>query len=271
MKDFFHNLNHLWGDIGLSDFIMSKVNNELTQNEMREVQTPTVAARYFLPLLKITTKSEAGSPESLVSNKKVKKTANVLKSALNFDSLNLQGINLLFEQVDKVITSTNEVRSFQYVAKFAIIILEVSSSEQLEDKNNTYITDSENLNNDGKVGIRVVEPAAVLYEVLLNVYLILVMLRKVAASHQATAENFLLKGFTFFQNFWCDELKDCCEFFFGICSKVWESVSRTPAAANTFVKVKNFTLATRTELYEKWKKTVVHKIASMKPIRPRAR
>jgi hypothetical protein len=131
MKDFFHNLNHLWSDIGLSDFIMSKVNNELTQNEVNEIQTPTVAARYFLPLLKISTKEKTASPESQTSskknNKKNLKTANVHKAALNFDSLNLQGINLLFEQVDKVITSSNEVRSFQYVAKFAIIILEVSS------------------------------------------------------------------------------------------------------------------------------------------------
>ena len=105
---------------------MSKVNNELTQNEVNEIQTPTVAARYFLPLLKMTTKSEKASPESRTSGKKNKKAANVHKAALNFDSLNLQGINLLFEQVDKVITSSNEVRSFQYVAKFAIIILEVS-------------------------------------------------------------------------------------------------------------------------------------------------
>lgn len=126
MKDFFHNMNNLWNDIGLSDFIMSKVNNELTQNEMNEIQTPTVAARYFLPLLKMTTKREAVSLESHSTNKKNKKASNMQKSALNFDSLNLQGINLLFEQVDKVITSTNEVRSFQYVAKFAIIILEVS-------------------------------------------------------------------------------------------------------------------------------------------------
>lgn len=119
-------MNNLWNDIGLSDFIMSKVNNELTQNEMNEIQTPTVAARYFLPLLKMTTKREAVSLESHSTNKKNKKASNMQKSALNFDSLNLQGINLLFEQVDKVITSTNEVRSFQYVAKFAIIILEVS-------------------------------------------------------------------------------------------------------------------------------------------------
>lgn len=126
MKDFFHNMNNLWSDIGLSDFIMSKVNNELTQNEMNDIQTPTVAARYFLPLLKMTTKREPVSPEGHSTKKKNRKVSNVQKSALNFDSLNLQGINLLFEQVDKVITSTNEVRSFQYVAKFAIIILEVS-------------------------------------------------------------------------------------------------------------------------------------------------
>ena len=45
-----------------------------------------------------------------------------------------------------------------------------------------YIIDSENLNTGGKVGIRVVEPAAVLYEVLLNTFLILVMLRKVTSA-----------------------------------------------------------------------------------------
>ena len=233
----FTTLNTLWGDISLSEMIISTVKEKYTD----EVTLAETTKRYFSPLLRIRTEE---SPD--VQDSKIE------KSVLESKMVNFNQLSKLFDNLDRLISISSSTQQFQFVNKFAVYILE------LDNKNGIFIEEKylvkENKENSS---IRIIQPVTVLYECKLNSFLLLVLLKKL------TVDCFVQSIERLFSHMWSAQLEECSKKTYEIFSKVWQDNLEKKQFSNLYQQSSIFIQQAREELNKTWNKLVVKKIKNL--------
>lgn len=248
---FFSRMSELWIDISLSDYIMTVAKSPQHLPEGCSFHNSTT--RHFTPLMKLTSTVET-RPRKV--NKRAgassqeEKVSKVARESVSPDDINFSAFSQFFASMDDLISANANTQVFQYVDGFAVYILELD---------NEYLGAVTCCTSKGQgeapVAIRIIQPASVFYEILVNTFLMLAMIDR------ATLPEFTRKTQRFFSNLWSAGMATATDRIFDIFSQAWKE-AQLSTCNSPYHLSRLFIYEARRLMLAQWEKDIAHRFSS---------
>ena len=245
----------MWLDVSLSDYVLQSVQRQIKP----EACLQDLNKRNIVPLIRIRQNSKYKEGILQESNKhsckrkgKVSQKSNFDSSTYSLDNLNITSIDQLVSVLDSITPTNPQNQPFQYIGGLAAYVLQLDLKQaglSVEELDGRQQSDS--------ILIRVIQPASIYYESLVNIFLLLVLIDLLSL------EVFVDRVKTYFSTSWTPEMHEATRFAFEIFDPVWRSVC-SACESNRFQQSQSFIVESKQALHDAWDERVCKKFCNLK-------